>query len=255
MMKQTTISHIGETFLWSALLLTAFFLLYPHFSDKSSEDIPVPEDQNASSVPTIYEEEADFENFVRHADSTGIAHPIVFYKDVTKSPEKQDIGLELYRASNSKDAVEWFYTQLTNDSAVAQAILEFADKNDIPFSLAFSLAYAESRYKTTAVHTNENTSVDRGLFQLNSNSFPKLGEADFFNPRTSAQHGLAYLRFCFDAAGNEVSALAMYNAGATKVRNDNTPQRTLNYIADILTYRDALDDLFQVKVAAFFAEE
>jgi soluble lytic murein transglycosylase-like protein len=214
----------------------------------------IPEDQTALDIPIIYEED-DFEEFLRSADSTGIAQPVVFYKASIQSPNRQDVGLALYRSAKSRNAVEWFYTHLTENPAVTQAILEFADKNDIPFSLAFALAYAESRYKPTAIHKNDNGSIDRGLFQLNNNSFPKLTEADFFDPRISAQYGMAHLRFCLNTAGNEVSALAMYNAGTTKVRSDNTPRRTLNYIADILAYRDAIEDLFKLKVVEFFAGE
>jgi soluble lytic murein transglycosylase-like protein/Na+-transporting methylmalonyl-CoA/oxaloacetate decarboxylase gamma subunit len=253
MIRQTKSVWIGEIFLFLSLLITACFFIYAHFSKEYPKEMSAPEIQNVE-VPIIFEE-VDVEEFVRTADSTGIAYPVVFYKEAAPVQEKPDAAFMLYRSHASKSAVEWFYTHLTGDSEVTLAILEYADKNDIPFSLAFSLAYAESRYKATAVHKNENNSVDRGLFQLNSNSFPNLSEADYFNPRTSARYGMEHLRLCFDTAGNEVSALAMYNAGATKVRNDNTPRRTLNYIADILAYRDALDNLFQKKVAAFFPEE
>ena len=75
-----------------------------------------------------------------------------------------------------------------------------------------------------------------------------FSEEDFFDPTTNAKHGLAYFRDCLDAAGNEVAALAMYNAGRTKVRNSGTPQRTLNYIAQITNYRDGLDELFKREV-------
>jgi soluble lytic murein transglycosylase-like protein len=254
MIRQTTILQIWGTIVFSSLLLAACFFISVHFPVDPLAAIPDTADQTASNVPIIYEED-NFEEFVRFADSTGIAYPVVFYKTVAQSPREQDAGLALYRSVKSRGAVEWFYTHLTNDPAVTQAILEYADENDIPFSLAFSLAYAESRYKPTAMHKNDNGSVDRGLFQLNNNSFPELSEADFFNPRTSAQYGMEYLRFCLDTAGNEVSALAMYNAGTTKVRSDNTPRRTLNYISDILASRDAIEDLFQSKVVEFFAVE
>ncbi|UKI53636.1 MAG: transglycosylase SLT domain-containing protein [Treponema sp.] len=61
------------------------------------------------------------------------------------------------------------------------AILEEAEKNDIPLSLAFALAYTESHYNVNAVNKNRNSSIDRGLFQLNNRSFPQLKEEDFFN--------------------------------------------------------------------------
>jgi len=46
--------------------------------------------------------------------------------------------------------------------------------------------------------------------------------------------------------------LAMYNAGATKVRSGKTPESTLNYVSNILNYREGLDKLFNTQVAIFF---
>ncbi|MBO7164045.1 MAG: transglycosylase SLT domain-containing protein [Spirochaetaceae bacterium] len=164
-----------------------------------------------------------------------------------------DAGLELYRSLPTRTAVEWFYTNVTGDMDVALAILREADKNNIPLSLAFSLAYTESRYKPRAINKNTNASIDRGVFQLNNKSFPALVEADFYDPYISAKYGLSHLRFCLDTAGNEVSALAMYNAGTNRVRNNGTPQMTLNYISKIQTYRQGLDNLFESEVVAVYA--
>ena len=52
------------------------------------------------------------------------------------------------------------------------------------------------------------------------------------------------MRFCLDTAGNEVAALAMYNAGTRRVKNGETPQVTLNYVSKIMNYRNGVDDLF-----------
>ncbi len=165
---------------------------------------------------------------------------------------EEDNGLALYRQSQSRPAVEWFYTHVTGSREIATAILENADKNDIPVSLAFSLAYVESNYRTNAVNRNSNYTIDRGLFQLNSASFPKLTEADFFDPRISAKYGMIHLRYCMDVAGNEITALAMYNAGTTRVKNNNTPQHTLNYVAKIQNYRGKLETMFANEVLAFY---
>lgn len=165
---------------------------------------------------------------------------------------KGDDGLALYRQPSSKAAVEWFYLHVTGNRDVAMAILESADKNDIPLSLAFALAYTESHYNIRAINNNKNSSIDRGLFQLNSSSFPQLTEADFFTPSTSAKYGLAHLRFCLNVAGNEVSALAMYNAGTNKVRANNTPQTTLNYIGRIMVYQQTLEKLFADEVLTYY---
>jgi hypothetical protein len=170
----------------------------------------------------------------------------------TSAVRKGDDGLSLYRQPSSKAAVEWFYLHVTGDREVAMAILDAADKNDIPLSLAFSLAYTESRYNVHAVNYNTNSSIDRGLFQLNSSSFPQLSEADFFTPAVSAKYGMSHLRFCLNVAGNEVSALAMYNAGTNKVRSNNTPQATLNYIGRIMLYKQMLEKLFSDEVLAYY---
>jgi len=141
---------------------------------------------------------------------------------------------------------------VTGDRDVAMAILTAADKNDIPLSLAFALAYTESRYNVRAVNYNTNSTIDRGLFQLNSASFPQLAEADFFTPSVSAKYGMSHLRFCLNVAGNEVSALAMYNAGTNKVRANSTPQSTLNYIGHIMLYKQMLEKLFSDEVLAYY---
>lgn len=167
------------------------------------------------------------------------------------SPE-DDQALALYRQPQSRPAVEWFFSRVTGSREIAQAILENADKNDISPTLAFSLAYVESRFNANAVNKNTNHTVDRGLFQLNSSSFPKLTEAEFFDPEVSAKYGMSHLRYCMDVAGNEITALAMYNAGTARVKANKTPQHTLNYVAKISRYKEKLDIRFDSDIVAFY---
>jgi soluble lytic murein transglycosylase-like protein len=181
-------------------------------------------------------------------------HTVSLKTAASSRAQRTDEALSLYRSSVSRPAVEWFFAHITENSEISGAILEYADKNDIPPALAFALAYTESRYKTGATNRNANGTTDRGLFQLNSASFPRLSETDFFDAAVSARHGLAHLRYCLSIGGNEIAALAMYNAGTNRIKNDNTPRKTLNYIADILNYRQTLDDLFREQVGVFFSE-
>ena len=164
----------------------------------------------------------------------------------------KDKGLTLYRQSMSRVSVEAFYTNITGNKDVTNAILTYAEKNDIPLSLAFALAHTESRYKVTAVGHNTNGTTDRGLFQLNSASYPRLTEEDFFDPYTSAKYGLAHLKQCLRSAGNSVSALAMYNAGQGRVSSNKTPQITLNYIGKIISYQNKLEQQFTDEVVIFY---
>ena len=163
-----------------------------------------------------------------------------------------DNGLSLYRQNDSRPAVEWFYYQITGNKEITQAIITEAEKNDIPLSLAFALAHTESSYNAKAINKNSNSTIDRGLFQLNSNSFPALTEEDFFDPFISSKYGMSHLKFCLNTAGNEVSALAMYNAGTGRVRSNKTPQSTLNYVGKIMSYQKMLDQLFNEQVVSFF---
>ncbi len=182
------------------------------------------------------------------AELAAIVAPEKFHQTAMEAGRKKDRSLALYRAEASRNDVIWFYEHITGDAAITRIILENASHNNIPAALAFALAWEESRYQPRAVNKNA-TSVDRGLFQLNNRSFPQLGEKDFFNPETNAKNGLAHLSYCIDLSGNEIAALAMYNAGTTKVRNNNTPKRTLDYVSRILSYREGLERLFNQQVA------
>ncbi len=151
-----------------------------------------------------------------------------------------DLGLYIYRNPLTKDHIVSYFDQLTGSSRITDIILRNADKNDIPVSLAFSLAFAESSYNHKAVNYNS-SSIDRGLFQLNSKSFPDLTETDFFDPEINARYGLSYLRKCIERGGNEIVGLAMYNAGSGRVTGSGTPKMTLDYIAKIMDYREDID--------------
>lgn len=166
--------------------------------------------------------------------------------------DEGDKGLELYRNVNTRTAVEWFYLRVTGRRDIALAILEEADKQDIPLSLAFALAYTESRYNLNAVNANVNGSIDRGLFQLNNRSFPRLEEEDFFSAKTSARYGMSHLRYCMNVAGNDLTALAMYNAGVTRVKSDKTPKITLAYVSKIVSYRAIIETAFEEEVLSYY---
>ncbi len=157
-----------------------------------------------------------------------------------------DYGLALLRTPEYRQRVVDFYTEETGSAEIAQIILEEAQVQDIPLSLAFALAWVESRYNPFAVNHNS-SSVDRGLFQLNSRSFPEVAEDQFFNPALNASLGMEYLRQCLEAGESEIVALAMYNAGRTRVTQGGTPMMTLEYISLILDYRNQLEERFYAR--------
>ncbi len=165
-----------------------------------------------------------------------------------------DTELSLYRNQDTKSYVEWFYTQVTGSREIALAVLDAASQFNVSPSLAFALAYTESKYKPDATHTNVNGSIDRGLFQLNSYSFPNLTEEQFFDAATSAYYGMSHLSYCLEVSSTQIAGLAKYNAGRGKVEGDRTPQSTLNYIAKILDYQKKLDSNFSTEILAFYSD-
>jgi soluble lytic murein transglycosylase-like protein len=165
------------------------------------------------------------------------------------SLERTDPIGPYYKDPLTKEKTLQFFASLTQSEDVARYILESAGKFSVRPSLAFALALEESEFKVAALNMNGD-SVDRGLFQLNSKSYPNLSVQDFYNPETNARYGVAHLKSCLVQAGNEVAALAMYNAGNGRVERGATPQKTLNYVSRILAYEDNISSLFAAKVIA-----
>jgi hypothetical protein len=163
-----------------------------------------------------------------------------------KEPEIQnDFVMDSYRDPETREWVIGFFEKICGSPKVAQAILEGAERYSISPSLAFALSWEESRFDSRAVNRkNRDASIDRGLFQLNNRSFPKLGDAEFFDPWQNAFYGMAHLRVCLDIGGSEIAALAMYNAGTGRVRSGGTPRQTLDYTARILSSRRKIDKAF-----------
>jgi hypothetical protein len=157
-------------------------------------------------------------------------------------PGDSDPGLALYRDPRSRWAVESFYAGVAGSPQLGRIILQQASANDIPLPLAFALAWGESQFNVHAFNRNPQ-SVDRGLFQLNSRTFPRVRIDEFYDPQVNARLGLKHLRFCLNQGRNELVGLAIYNAGAVKVRK-GTPYSTLHHVARILEFRDKLEEQF-----------
>jgi len=157
--------------------------------------------------------------------------------------------LKYYRDEDYREWVIDFFTGFCSSHDVAKAILSNADEFNVPAALAFALSWEESKFDPRAVNRrNRDGSVDRGLFQLNSRSFPDLELIDFYSINSNARYGISHLRHCLEAGGSEVSALAMYNAGTGKVTSTGAPKVTLDYISRILENRSKIESRFHTKL-------
>jgi len=158
--------------------------------------------------------------------------------DVSKAPD--DALLTLYRNEHLRPLVVEYYAQLTSDRPVALAILETCDELSLDPSLAFSMAWNESKFNPRAVSYNP-TTIDRGLFQLNSRTFSRLSRKTVFDPRSNAQQGLAFYKNAFDRLRSEEKALGYYNSGIGLLTDRTLPRSTQAYVKKVLADRERMD--------------
>jgi len=175
----------------------------------------------------------------------------VNYANVMNLLESDDPMLALYREDITHNTVKEFFIRLTGSEETALPALYHAEKRNLSPAIVFSLMWVESRFNSQAINRNA-TSTDRGLFQLNSRSFPKLGLEDFFDPETSARHGTEYLSYAFGRTVDPRTAVAIYNAGPSRVLAGQTPASTLVYVDRIMEYRETLNWEFRRFIKARF---
>ena len=173
------------------------------------------------------------------------------YENVRNLLESDEPILALYREDLTHDAVVSFFVELAGSPQIALPILYHADRANLPLSIVFSLAFVESRFAKDARNVNS-SSVDRGVFQLNSLTFRDLTEEDFFNPDINSYHGTQYLSWCFEQSSEPRVAVAIYNAGRYRVINGMTPESTKIYVRRIFRYREQLLDRFRAYIGTQF---
>jgi soluble lytic murein transglycosylase-like protein len=196
-------------------------------------------------IPAIKDDALPDADAVLQPGSWSVPENAAYTAEILESMEKPDAILAYYRTEANRPEILAFFSALAQSEEVAEAILVNADAFEIPPALAFALCWGESRFNSHAVNRkNLNKSIDRGLFQLNGNSFPKLTEAEFFNPVINAYYGISHLRWCLDTGGSEVAGLAMYNAGTGRVNAGTTPKHTLAHISRVLDFRRGIEALF-----------
>ena len=136
-----------------------------------------------------------------------------------------------------------YYTGVIENENIAKLAIDYSEKEGIDTSLLVALMKTESNFNPNAINYNYNGSVDRGLCQLNSKTFPNLSKKDFYDPETNIRIAASFLRWCLENSDyNLVRALAYYNAGWGNVTNENVGDLTLNYIQKITTYKKTFDD-------------
>lgn len=182
-------------------------------------------------------------HFKTNNDFTG-ENKVEIKEVIVKEEYKKD--LELNKAvRNSYIPVKTYLTaNHTGDSKITEAILRAALENEIPVTVAFGLAWSESRFDPRAkngIH-NRNGTSDWGLFQLNDAYRSNWNTGDFFDPYKNANEAMDHLRNLMDRHGdNMVICLAAYNAGSRGIKK-GVSYNTLMHINNILNYSNKLEE-------------
>ena len=180
-------------------------------------------------------------NFVNTQDRTVsvtqkmLTHPAVIYdRYLTRMEINSSLTGDMYYLAIG------FYSQLAQSNEIATHVISQCLKYDVPVDLAFAIAAHESGFNPDAVKKNINSSgdivsIDRGLFQLNSKTFPNV---DWFNPKQNATYGIKYLRNRYEVAGSWEGAILLYNAGLYS----NLGPSTFAYMKKVLLIEKLIDE-------------
>jgi len=172
-----------------------------------------------------------------------------FYVDFNALPSENGLLAPFLNPETEPLVVEYL-TNHIRDPIIADALISAARLHRLDPALVVAISWQESHFKADALGSNSNRSIDRGLMQLNSATFQHLNEEDFFDPYLNADNGVSYLKEILHLSGNTIAALAMYNAGPSRVDSLGAPRQTLDYISSILAYRTDLVQGFYYRYPA-----
>jgi soluble lytic murein transglycosylase len=135
-------------------------------------------------------------------------------------------------------------------------IRQQAAEKDLDPALIAAVIYAESRFQDQTSHAGA-----RGLMQITPVTAERIEELsggttfeleDLANPDINIRYGSFYLRYLLERyGGNEVAALAAYNAGETRVSewggaeldsDDIGFEETHSYVEEVLDKREEYRD-------------
>jgi soluble lytic murein transglycosylase len=158
------------------------------------------------------------------------------------------IGFAVTRLDPVEEAIREVTLPLRHDDIIRQQ----ANEKDLPADLIAAVIYAESKFRDQTSEAGA-----RGLMQITPDTARIIerlsgGETfvieDLADPDINIRYGTFYLRHLLDLyEGNEVAALAAYNAGQARVDEwggadleleDIAFEETLIYVEEVLSKRE-----------------
>jgi len=109
---------------------------------------------------------------------------------------------------------------------IISLILSTALEAGVPPNFALAVAIEESNLNPTAVNINSNGTIDRGIMQLNSASFPNV---NWQCVETNIRTGILYIKELSERIGINTwwAVIIAYNAGYGRL--NDPPDMTIDY--------------------------
>jgi soluble lytic murein transglycosylase-like protein len=132
-----------------------------------------------------------------------------------------------------------YYYMVIQDKLIVDNVMINSRVRNIPASLIFAIIRCESFFDPTAINRkNDNGTIDYSVMQLNSQTFAHLTERELMNVSCNIYNGCGLLEHLYKVYnGNLVKIIMAYNAGETAVNKGVIPQKTLNYLNEVLKYK------------------
>lgn len=147
------------------------------------------------------------------------------------------------KVNTFKELQSVYMTDITASKELSDIIIRYSNKYQLNPTLLLALIKTESNFNSNAVNYNYNGTIDRGLCQLNSNTFSGYTKEQFFDPEFNVDKAAEFLKWCLSQSENNVIiALAYYNAGIGTVFNESVGETTLNYINKIIENMSIYDE-------------
>ena len=172
---------------------------------------------------------------------TYMEHPVadvMFYYNISFSSgiDVNKFIMEM-EERNRMEEIYVFYDQYTRNRNITELLIEKAIEKEIPVNKLFALSNIESSFIPESINKNINNSIDYGLFQLNSKSFPHYSSSDLLNIHMNVDLATDFIKNKYEYYGNWEETFIAYNAGNTnKVHNS-----TIKYFVKLQECENKID--------------
>lgn len=139
-----------------------------------------------------------------------------------------------------------YIEEIVGNKEVAELIYLHSVKEGVPPIISVALCWRESEFKINAFNRNVNGTVDRGLFQLNSqyynpNTIPEVTvNKEIYYPFINIKYGVRHLakeyRYWRDSGDINYlwKAYASYNCGRKRVIDNTIPKSTFFHATSLV---------------------